>query len=97
MVENAFGILAFRFRCLLVTLRLTPQRVIKVAHACCVLHNFLRQKNSRFSVASVDAEDPQSNHEIIPGSWRQDAQLPDMKQCYRGNTNKAAKNKETVY
>ena len=67
VVENAFGILASRFRCLLVTLPLTPQRVIKVAHACCVLHNFLRQKNSRFDVARVDAEDPQSNREIIPG------------------------------
>ena len=68
VVENALGILASRFRCLLVTLPLTPQRVIKVTHACCVLHNFLRQKNSRFDVASVDAEDPQKKHETIPGS-----------------------------
>ena len=39
----------------------------------------------------MDAEDPQSNLEIIPGSWRQDAQLPDMEQRCRGNANKGAK------
>ena len=54
VVKNAFGILASRFRCLLVTLPVTPQRVFKVTHACCVLHNFLRHKNSMFDVASLD-------------------------------------------
>ncbi|XP_034039667.1 putative nuclease HARBI1 [Thalassophryne amazonica] len=41
VVENAFGLLAARFRCLLITLPLTPDKVIKITHACCVLHHFL--------------------------------------------------------
>lgn len=91
VVENAFGLLAARFRCLLVTLPLTPDRVIKITHACCVLHNFLRLRNPTVDVATLDEEDSQHNHEIIPGSWRQDAQLPDMELLYRGNTSRAAK------
>ncbi|XP_030844777.1 putative nuclease HARBI1 [Strongylocentrotus purpuratus] len=91
VVENAFGLLAARFRCLLVTLPLTPDRVIKITHACCVLHNLLLLKNPTIDVAIIDQEDPQHNHEIIPGSWRQDAHLPDMEHLYRGNASIAAK------
>ncbi|XP_071512151.1 putative nuclease HARBI1 [Diadema antillarum] len=91
VVENAFGLLAARFRCLLVTLPLTPERVIKITHACCVLHNFLLFRNPTADVATLDQEDQQHNHEVIPGSWRQDAHLPDMEQLYRGNTSRAAK------
>jgi len=91
VVENAFGLLAARFRCLLHTLPLATDRVIKITHACSVLHNFLRLRNPTVDVATLDQEDPQHNHEIIPGSWRQDAQLPDMELLYRGNTSRAAK------
>ncbi|XP_034034854.1 putative nuclease HARBI1 [Thalassophryne amazonica] len=90
VVENAFGLLAARFRCLLVALPLTPDKVIKITHACCVLHNFLQLRNPTTDVATLDQEDPQHNHEIIPGSWRQDAQLPDMEHLYRGDTSRAA-------
>ena len=91
VVENAFGLLAARFRCLLHTLPLATDRVIKITHACSVLHNFLRLRNPTVDVATLDQEDPQHNHEIIPGSWRQDAQLPDMELLYCGNTSRAAK------
>lgn len=91
VVENAFGLLASRFRCLLVTLPLTPDRVVKTTHACCVLHNFLRLRNPTLDVATLDQEDTQNNHELIPGSWRQHAQMPDVEHLHRGNASTAAK------
>ena len=44
-VENAFGILANRFRVLQTTIALEPSKVEKVVLACIALHNYLR-KNS---------------------------------------------------
>lgn len=45
IVENAFGILASRFRVLLTTINLAPEKVTTIVTACCYLHNFLRRKN----------------------------------------------------
>lgn len=42
-VENAFGILAARFRVLLTTIALSPEKVTKIVIACCYLHNFLKK------------------------------------------------------
>lgn len=44
IVENVFGILASRFRILLKTINLNPDKVSTIVLACCHLHNFLRQK-----------------------------------------------------
>lgn len=41
VVENAFGILANRFRILLAPIKLSRDKVILIAQACCVLHNFI--------------------------------------------------------
>ena len=42
IVENAFGILAQRFRVFARGLQLIPDNVDKIVKVCCVLHNFLR-------------------------------------------------------
>ena len=44
VVENAFGILVARFRILRGNMQLQPPQVCEVVMACCVLHNFLRQR-----------------------------------------------------
>ena len=44
VVENAFGILASRFRVLMTTIELPPDTVRKVILTCVVLHNILRSQ-----------------------------------------------------
>ena len=71
IVENAFGILANRFRVFLSPILLSPENVEKITLASCVLHNFLRDKNpSRYTPpGSLDAENIESGT-INEGQWR---------------------------
>ena len=43
VVENAFGILANRFRCLLMTMYWTPENAKHLVMATVVLHNIIRK------------------------------------------------------
>lgn len=43
-VENAFGILAARFRVLFTTIALCPEKTTKIVQACAYLHNFLKKR-----------------------------------------------------
>lgn len=44
VVENTFGILANRFRVLLNTIPLKPEKAKIITQACCALHNFLKKE-----------------------------------------------------
>ena len=44
IVENAFGILAQRFRIFNRRMHLGPKNAVRVIKACCILHNFLRDR-----------------------------------------------------
>lgn len=72
MSENAFGILAARFRVLHTMMCLDPRKARNVVLACCTLHNMLLSKSSQsyFPAGSIDYED--ENGKVIPGSWRRD-------------------------
>lgn len=67
IVENAFGILVSRFRLLLTTINLSPEKVQRIILACCYLHNFLRRKVkdqcSDFS-KYYNSDDPEYNVNI---------------------------------
>lgn len=77
VVENAFGILAWRFRVFLSTIDVKVVTVDKIVCAACVLHNWLRMTLSKAYTPpnSLDIEDFNSG-ECIPGLWRSEvAQL----------------------
>lgn len=56
VVESAFGILANRFRILLSTINLGPEKVQIVTQACCALHNFLRAEEPSTTFEEVDGQ-----------------------------------------
>lgn len=58
-VENAFGILASRFRILHTSINFILENIDIVVMTCCVLHNFLRRKYSTIytPTGSLDYED----------------------------------------
>jgi hypothetical protein len=84
IVENAFGILAHRFRCLLTTLQQEPKTVTSIVLACVCLHNLLRGKKIREGPNEVDRED--EHHNVIPGVWREDSPLTDGISNFANNT-----------
>ena len=70
VVENAFGILANRWRVFLTHINLAPETVEQLVLAACALHNYLRTECPSYSCNIVDREDDKK--EIIPGAWHQD-------------------------
>ena len=65
--ENAFGILASRFRLFRRDIDAQPQNAIKFVLAGVCLHNFPREKcgNMNIPPGAVDSED--ANNRIVPG------------------------------
>lgn len=75
VAENAFGILANRWRVFLKAIPLDPETVSWITLAALSLHNYLRVQatDTYIPPALVDIED--EDHHIIPGSWRSDTTL----------------------
>ena len=76
VVENAFGILANRFRCLLTTMFQTPENAMQIVLATVVLHNIMRTRYPGVQNALLDREG--DDHELIPGLWRTEAVMQEM-------------------
>ncbi|XP_045775412.1 putative nuclease HARBI1 [Maniola jurtina] len=71
IVENAFGILAARFRVFEKPMPYSPEKVVKIVKTCCALHNWLRQtelQNKQYEY-TVDKENYEAGT-IVPGNWR---------------------------
>ena len=70
VVENAFGILASRFRLFLTTINLSPDNVEKVVLASCALHNYFRTKaGDRYTPTSF-LDTVSADGVITDGDWR---------------------------
>ena len=70
-VENAFGILANRYRLFLGKILLQPDIAEKAVLACCALHNMLAKEVNSSAEQMTDSRDP-STHQPLPGEWKDD-------------------------
>jgi hypothetical protein len=76
IVENAFGILANRFRCLIRTLQIQPATVNIVVLACLSLHNVMRTRFPGLQNRDLDKEMEDGTY--TPGAWRTEALMHDV-------------------
>ena len=98
VVENAFGILANRFRIFMTPISLNPDKVELIVLTCCILHNFLRSKVESALLymppGSIDTEDAET-HNVHPGEWHEGPQsnalLPLAPQAGNRHSNSAQK------
>nr|XP_054753761.1 putative nuclease HARBI1 [Lytechinus pictus] len=96
VVENAFGILAARFQCLLGTLQQQPDVVRNIIETCVCLHNLIGIRHPAMHHGQLDTED--TDHNIIPGEWRNMApmhEVPTQRGPFR-DTAEAKAQRETL-
>lgn len=100
VVENAFGILASRFRVFLQPLNIKVEHVDAVVMASCVLHNFLRRKSSTYYISEnqLDKEDLATG-KILQGQWRQNGEMVSLQRTssYIHNNAKIVRDKFKKY
>ena len=99
VVENAFGILANRFRVFMTRMGVVPEKVEAITMACCILHNFLLSRQNASSVYAppgyLDTEDP-ITHQIHLGDWHTDQQSTSIQLLTKqGNNHYCATAKNT--
>ncbi|CAH1253084.1 HARBI1 [Branchiostoma lanceolatum] len=82
VVENAFGVLALRYRCLLTTLAVGTETATDIIEACLTLHNIFRIRNPTLQNIGMDAED--DHYQLVPGAWRTDAVMQEVEDEGRG-------------
>ena len=92
IVENAFGILAQRWQILLTTMQHDPETIAIIVEACVILHNLMRMRYHALQNAAMDAEN--TNHQIIPGSWRASANMHDVDNIRGSNRDSTAAKKQ---
>ncbi|XP_056434747.1 uncharacterized protein LOC130372647 isoform X2 [Gadus chalcogrammus] len=88
VVENAFGILAARFRIFGRPIDCQPEKAVKIVKACVALHNFLAStERARYMPASF-VDTTADTGEVQPGEWRQhvegDRNMVDGPRCSVG-------------
>ena len=70
-VENAFGVLAARFRIFHTTINMLPSKVDDIVMACVVLHNFLRRNHgTQYTPGSMLDREDLEDANVVEGDWR---------------------------
>ncbi|XP_036340667.1 uncharacterized protein LOC118750042 [Rhagoletis pomonella] len=91
IVENAFGILASRFRILLQTINMSPEKTTTIVLACCYLHNFLRKQNERtYFEGGLDTEQVEMGI-IEYADWHSGPNLQNLQASTSRNASRNAK------
>lgn len=101
-MENAFGIMASRFRVLLQPINLSPYKVEDIVLTTCVLHNYLRRhcRPSYTSSQVLDFEDIETGCIIREAEWRSQPQMIGLQvgnQRQAAQSAKEARNKYLSY
>lgn len=75
IVENAFGIMAARFRVFEKPFPYSPEKVILIVKACCALHNWLKETKLQYRQFeyTVDSENFDTGA-IVRGNWRDESE-----------------------
>ena len=76
IVENAFGILATRFRILRREIEMEPENAAVIVMATVVLHNFLRDKAAAAYIPKEATDWEDRDYQQHKGVWRGEAALP---------------------
>ncbi|XP_049769195.1 uncharacterized protein LOC126106842 [Schistocerca cancellata] len=90
VVENAFGILANRFRVLLSTIRLPVQKVELIVQTLCILHNYLIEEADSTYLSDADTENTDLCT-INNGSWRAEESLSSISRQSGNHTSLCAR------
>jgi hypothetical protein len=89
IVENAFGLLATKFMIMHSHMRHNVDTVEEIVMATCTLHNLIRIRYPQDHHALADQDN--QDHNIVPGAWRDGAQMEDLGRAYQGNALAVAK------
>ena len=89
--ENAFGIMAMRFRLFLTDIHTSPDNATDIVLATCCLHNYLRRNcgTSYIPAGSVDYEDV--NQHLVDGEWRRYGDIYHLQATQHRNANAKSK------
>lgn len=91
-VENAFGMLANKFRVLQTTIALEPSKVEKVLLACIALHNFLLKHNDQnYTPLNIIGTETREDRPVENASCAQDQLLLSLRPDSGRNASREAK------
>lgn len=92
IVENAFGIMASRFRIFHTAINIEPRRVESVVMASCVLHNFLMTKvGNDYAPTECFDQERLDEGSIIEGLTTEGSTMQHLQRNSVGNTHEVAK------
>ncbi|KAK4872026.1 hypothetical protein RN001_016150 [Aquatica leii] len=70
VVENAFSLIAARFRMFHTALAVAPKKINVLVLAACVLHNFLRRNSKIYATKNTFDHENSTTHPMENGDWR---------------------------
>ncbi|XP_046977381.1 putative nuclease HARBI1 [Vanessa cardui] len=98
VVENAFGILAARFRIFRRNISVDVENVDAIVLACCSLHNYLRKKRSRYVHNKFIDRESISKTLFSRGAWRQETPaLVSLEKCNERQRNVEGNNVRNTF
>lgn len=90
-VENAFGIMATKFRIFRQEMTMQPKGCKKLIAAAIVLHNMLRERCGRNYVPPFVIDHEDEEHNVVEGRWRREDRLDRIQRFQPRNVPQYAK------